>query len=92
MLGAMLAFLPRFILFSGDLICLAFVCKVLSIGHRLDKPITGLRKKLIHYAISFACRLTLFTAAIRLKMVYLTPEQVNHYSEYLGTPEQQRKC
>ena len=90
--GALLAFLPRLVMFASSLICLGFFLRVASVGQAEDKPISGLRKKVIHGAIALANHCLLFCAAIRVKQVNLTPEDVGHYQEYLGSPEVQARC
>ena len=90
--GAVLVLIPRFLLFSTAPIIVWVCFKLATIGHKLDTPLTGIRKAVVHNVLATGARVMMFCVSTRVKVVNLTAEQVDHYREYLGSPEEQSKC
>ena len=90
--GAMTFLIPRFLFIIGTMTTTALLLKIWLIGHKGTRPMSRIRK--------FLCTATVHTCAKLMGIFgwwtdfsynYLTPEEVNHYEEYLGPLEEQKR-
>ena len=87
--GAMTVLIPRMVIGILWFISLTIWLNVLMIGHKYDTPITGLRKVFLRLAykvhVTTQAWLSLWT---HITYKQISPEEVGHYEEYLGTREE----
>ena len=89
--GAMTLLIPRFLIFIGTPTLCYFPVKLVLIGHKQGEPTSGFAGKACTILAGFTgyvCNLML-GAVVRRK--YPTLDDVNHYQEYLGTKDEQKK-
>ena len=84
--GAITLLVPRIIFMILSCLILAIGLKLLLIGHDMEKPLTGCRQLLTKgFTKLMGNLMCLFGFFIYCSHGYMTPEQVNHYEEYLGS-------
>ena len=90
--GAMTFLIPRFLFIIGTLSLTALLVKVWMIGHKQGKPVHRLRRFLCRQTLKLSVKLMgLFGWWTHFTYDRLTPEQVNHYEEYLGPVKDQKR-
>ena len=85
MIGAATILIPRLLLFGAMLLILYIISKFLIIGYDMRKPLHPCRRfifKLIVNPWIFITSTFCWFTYFRLETI--TPEQVDHYREYLG--------
>lgn len=90
--GAMTFLIPRFLLIVGSLGLTGLLLKIWLIGHKQNTPMSSFRKFLCGTTLKVITKLMgLFGWWTNFSYERLTLEQVNHYQEYLGPIEEQKK-
>ena len=91
--GAMTLMLPRILCFIIFPTMASFWLKLLMCGHPSGAPRSGMRKTLVDFNYRFHTFLTsVLACGTILSWKRLSSEDVDNYSEYLGTVEEQTKC
>ena len=86
--GAVFFLVPRILLIAASPILAWIPVKIAMLGHEKGTPITGIRKRIVQFAISSGSKLVLFSLATRPKFVNLTSDEVDNYKKYLGSIEE----
>lgn len=91
--GAVLTLIPRFCCFvCAPVFGYSLVMWPAMLGHNRSTVVTGVRRTIKEEMIKLVCRIFLALLAVRINQVNLSQEDVDHYQEYLGTKEEQKRC
>ena len=89
--GAMTLLIPRFLIFIGAPIFIYFIVKLVLNGHKQGEPVSSFTAKLFAILAKMLGFVNSLMLGAVVKRKYPTLDDVNHYQEYLGTKDEQKK-